>query len=40
MYIVTEVKLMEITSYFSKDAVNGCWKWGNIYRLPIVSYYS
>ena len=24
---------------FSKDAVNGCWKWGE-YRLPIVSSYS
>ena len=22
---------------FSKDAVNGCWKWGSIYSLPIVS---
>ena len=22
---------------FSKDAVNGCWKWGE-YSLPIVSY--
>ena len=24
---------------FSKDAVNGCWKWGE-YNLPIVSSYS
>ena len=24
---------------FSKDAVNGCWKWGE-YSLPIVSSYS
>ena len=24
---------------FSKDAVNGCWKWGE-YSLPIVSPYS
>ena len=23
---------------FSKDAVNGCWKWGE-YRLPIVSLF-
>ena len=23
---------------FSKDAVNGCWKWGE-YSLPIVSSY-
>ena len=25
---------------FSKDAVNGCWKWGGEYSLPIVSTYS
>ena len=24
---------------FSKDAVNGCWKWGK-YNLPKVSSYS
>ena len=24
---------------FSKDAVNGCWKWGE-YSLPIMSSYS
>ena len=24
---------------FSKDAVNGCWEWGE-YSLPIVSSYS
>ena len=24
---------------FSKDAVNGCWKWGE-YSLPILSSYS
>ena len=24
---------------FSKDAVKGCWKWGE-YSLPIVSSYS
>ena len=24
---------------FSKDGVNGCWKWGE-YGLPIVSSYS
>ena len=24
---------------FSKDAANGCWKWGE-YSLPIVSSYS
>ena len=24
---------------FSKDAVNGCWKWGE-YSFPIVSFYS
>ena len=23
----------------SKDAVNGCWKWGE-YSLPIISSYS
>ena len=24
---------------FSKDVVNGCWKWGE-YSLPIMSSYS
>ena len=28
-----------ISMVFSKDAVNGCWKWVE-YRLPIVSSYS
>ena len=24
---------------FSKDAINGCWKWGE-YSLPILLFYS
>ena len=28
-----------VVMVFSKDAVNGCWKWGE-YSFPIVSSYS
>ena len=40
LYIVTVVNVIKsAVMVFSKDAVNGCWKWGE-HSLPKVSSYS
>ena len=36
-----EIMSKSAVMVFSKDVVNGCWKWGGgEYSLPIVSSYS